>query len=120
MQASLSSKPPVALRGAALLVALAASACGPQYEIDRAGTWRPTGANDFNLRAMAADPRDLASGAASTTDRGNGAARAVSRLYVDRRRPLLDVSLTTVAPSTGGQDSGGGGGGTASPGGSAQ
>ena len=91
----------------ALALALPAAGCGPQYEIDRPGTWRSTGANDANLRAMVADKRDLASGAASTTNRGNGPARAVTRLYVDRRRPLLNVSLSKIAPASDSSDTGG-------------
>ncbi len=98
---------------AALAIAMLAAGCGPQYEIDRPGTWRATGVNDYNLRAMVADKRDLTAGAAATTDRGNGAARAVTRLYTDRRRPLLNVGLSKIAPAQDSSDSGGGGGGPA-------
>ena len=85
-----------------VLLGLAASACSDQTEIDRPGTWRATGANEHNLRAMVADPRDLEAGAGVATERGGGAARAVTRLLIDRRRPLLNVSISRVAP--GGQE----------------
>jgi hypothetical protein len=96
-------------RATAIAIAAMAAGCSPKYEIDRPGTWQPTGANDFNLKAMVADKADLTSGAASTTDRGNVAARAVTRLYTDRRRALQDVSLSKIGPGTSGADTSGGG-----------
>lgn len=114
---SLNSRP---LRSAfaalAVLVGLAASACSNETEIDRPGTWQPTGANEHNLRAMVADPRDLQAGAGAATERGSGAARAVTRLLIDRRRPLLDASISRIAPGQEAADPalpGGGGGGPA-------
>ncbi len=115
MQASLSNSRIVLALG--LLAGLAG--CGPQYEIERPGTWQPTGANDRNLRAMIADPRDLGYGTASTTDRAGGAARAVTRVLIDRRRPLLNASVSRLAPSQDAADTplGGGGGGAPASGG---
>lgn len=110
MPASSFNRRKVSARIVALGVGLLVAGCGPQYEINRPGTWRPTGANDYNLRAMIADPRDLAMGEAAATDRGNGATRAVIRLYTDRRRPLQNVSLSKIAPATDTQDSSMGGG----------
>lgn len=78
---------------------LAVAACSPEYEIDRPGTWKPTGANDYNLQAMIANPLDLRSGISAPTDRGDGAARAVTRLLTDHRRPLLDATISRVAPA---------------------
>ena len=106
----------IVARALAACIGMGVAACGPQYEIDRPGTWQPTGANDRNLRAMIADPRDLGYGAASTTERASGASRAVTRLLIDRRRPLLNVSLSRLAPSSDAQDTplGGGGGPSAS------
>lgn len=125
MRASSLNKRGILAPAAAVAIVLMAAGCGPQYEIDRPGTWRPTGANEYNLRAMVADRRDLTAGASTTTDRGGGAARAVTRLYTDRRRPLLDVSLSKIAPSSSAsQDSSGGaglgGGGAAATGGAPQ
>ena len=104
MQASSLNKTAVRLSATIVLAALlGAGGCSPEYEIDRPGTWQPTGANEHNLRAMVADPRDLSYGAATATDRGTGASRAVTRLLTDRRRPLLNATLSKIAP--GGQES---------------
>jgi hypothetical protein len=80
----------------AIVLTMVASACSDQVGYERPGTWRPTGANDYNLRVMVANPRDLDAGASASTDRGNGASRAVTRLLIDRRRPLLNVSSSRV------------------------
>lgn len=108
---------------AAALLCLLAAACSPEHEIDRPGTWKPTGANEHNLRAMLADRRDLDAGSPSRTDRGNGAARAVTRLLTDRRRPLINLSTSRFAAPADSSDSGGGGassGGTQGAGAGAQ
>ena len=72
--------------------------CAPEYEWDRPGTWKPTGANDANLQAMVADPQDLSSGRGMLTNRASGPARAVTRLLTDRRRALLNNGISRVAP----------------------
>ena len=93
----------------AILACLAATACSPEHEIDRPGTWKPTGANDYNLRAMVADRRDLEAGVPSRTDRAIGPVRAINRLMVDRRRPLLNVTTSTVGAGAGSSEGSGGG-----------
>ena len=102
---------------AAAVAGLAAASCSPEHEIDRPGTWKPTGANDANLRAMVADQRDLEAGVPARTSRGDLGSRAVTRLLNDRRRPLLNVTTSSLSQSSsGGGDSGGGdSGGSASP-----
>jgi hypothetical protein len=70
--------------------------CSQQDPIDRPGTWQATGANDRNLREMVARPSNLDRGVAPVGERGNVAARAATRLYVDRRRPLLNQRASTV------------------------
>lgn len=90
----------------AIVAALGVTGCADP-EIDRPGTWKPTGINDQNLRAMLADPQDLSGGTGALTARGNSASRAVTRLLIDRRRPLLDASVSQVAPSTGSAADGG-------------
>ncbi len=95
------------LAAVASVATLASAACSPQYEYDRPGTWRATGANEANLRAMVANKRDLVAGASTATDRGNAGARAVTRLLNDRRRPLLSVTTSRLG---GGSDSDTGGG----------
>ena len=85
-----------------LVIVTAVSAAGcSDPEIDRPGTWKPAGVNDHNLRAMLVNQQDTYSGTGALTSRGDSGSRAVTRLLVDKRRPLLDVSLSTVAPSTG-------------------
>jgi hypothetical protein len=79
----------------------------------REGNWRPTGANDFNLRVMAAQPRDIAAGSAEAGSDGQAAADAVDRLRTDRVRPLPVMNVSPVAPTPPGQ--GGSGGGAGSP-----
>ena len=107
-----------ALLAIAVVASLAIGGCSDQPEIDRPGTWKPTGLNDRNLRAMIADPQDLYAGESAPTTRGNGASRAVTRLLTDRRRQLLNVSLSRIAPAQdatdtplGGATGGGAGGG---------
>ena len=95
----------LALAAAALLLAL--TGCTERW-FDP-GSWRPSGANERNLQAMVANPNDLQGGVGASTDRGNGAARAVTRLYTDRRRPLMDTSIGHFSQQTA-QDSGGGAG----------
>lgn len=83
------------------VTAVSATGCTDVPEIDRPGTWKPQGINDQNLRAMLVDPRDAYSGAAAVTSRGNEGSRAVTRLLTDRRRPLLDASISRIAGSGG-------------------
>ncbi len=47
-----------------LLVAAALAGCDSFDPYDRPGTWRPTGANDANLRAMLVEPDELFVGTA--------------------------------------------------------
>ena len=85
-----------------LVILLIAMAGCTEPEIDRPGTWKPTGANDQNLRVMLVNPQDEFYGTGATTSRGDSGARAVTRLLTDRRRPLLDASLSKTAPNAGG------------------
>lgn len=95
--------------GAAILAASFGLGGCSEYEIDRPGTWQATGANEHNLRAMLVDPRDYSAGTGAITARGDSASRAVTRLGNDRRRQLIDATVSRVAPSSGSGDSGSGG-----------
>ncbi len=65
---------------APLCLLLALAACGPE-PFDREGTWRATGANEANLRAMVADPAHLTRGAAPLAPaRGESAAQSAALL----------------------------------------
>jgi hypothetical protein len=82
---------------AACVLSLWAAGCSPEDPIDRLGTWRPTGANDWDLRAMIANPGDLVRGEAAASDRGDAGAKAVTRLLLERRRPLIRESSSSLA-----------------------
>ena len=92
----------------ALVGLLAAAGCAQLDPLTKEGVWRPTGANDANLRAMVAVPGDLAYGRAARTADGNTAARAVNRLRTGRVYQLPEVTTSTFG-------GGGGGGGAPAP-----
>jgi hypothetical protein len=73
----------------ALMAALLLAGCGPD-PIERPGTWRASGLNDQNLRAMLVEPPHAARGIGVTDSRGDNAVAAVERLRQDKLRPLLD------------------------------
>lgn len=79
----------------------------------REGSWRPSGVNDFNLRVMVANPREIVVGTGDAGSDGQAAADAVDRLRTDRVRPLPVINASPIAPNTPGQ--GGSGAGTGSP-----
>ncbi len=79
-----------AVAGAGLLVVLAGCAGVEPY--DRRFTWRPTGANEANLAAMAANPADLAHGHAQGPADGQLAAMAVERLRLGHVKPLTGAN----------------------------
>jgi len=92
--------PPWLARAALPLLVLAG--CAQIDPLTKEGVWRPTGANDANLRAMVAVPSDLAYGRAARTGDGNLAARAVERLRTGRVYPLQDAGISKIgggAPS---------------------
>ncbi len=92
-----------------LLLALsgALASCAQTDPYTRPGEWHPLGANAANLRAMAADPRDLYQGRASADQPGDIAAAAVARLRADavKRLPASAISgirATDIGPSAAG------------------
>ena len=97
-----------------ILLLLGACATDP---MDRPGTWNASQmqANDANLRAMAADPRDLVQGRdAGPTSAAAEAGPPVRRLLSGKRYPLpvLNASPITIAPDSGqSQPQAGGNGG---------
>ncbi len=70
------------MRRLLLALPLIAAGCADFNEPhERAGTWRASGANDANLRAMVADPSHLDRGVAPATPaRGEPATRAINVL----------------------------------------
>ncbi len=93
--------------GCAALPLLVLGGCAQIDPLTKEGIWRPTGANDANLRAMVAVPSDLAYGRAARTSDGRSAAQAVERLRTGKVYPLQDIGVSKVG--------GGGGGGSAPP-----
>jgi len=84
-------------RVAALLALLLVSGCGAAGDPrEREGTWRPTGVNAANLRAMIAEPSHLQRGASDPTGRGRQATNAIERLEDDDLKPLPDVRASQV------------------------
>ncbi len=101
MPASSSSNgaPVQAIRAGLVALLLAMPGCA-QTDADIPGTWRPSGVNDQNLRAMLANPADAYGGVGATTSRGDSGGRAVTRLLTDRRRQLLDVTSSRIGGSS--------------------
>jgi type IV pilus biogenesis protein CpaD/CtpE len=62
----------------------------------RAGTWKPSGANEANLRAMVADPADLVHGRGDNVAMGQTAAVAVERLRAGKIKRLPDSGVAEV------------------------
>lgn len=89
-----------------LLVLLAATGCSLPDPFDRPGTWRPTGANEANLRVMVANPADLRRGEDSAPADGNTAAAAVDRLRQGRVKPLPESAISRVGGGSGGLGAG--------------
>jgi type IV pilus biogenesis protein CpaD/CtpE len=85
-----------------LLVAAALAGCDSLDPYDRPGTWRPTGANDANLRAMLVEPDELFVGTAETGADGHLGAVAVERLRADRVRELPATRLVRIGAGGGG------------------
>lgn len=76
-----------------LLLLLALGGCAETLDpYAREGVWRPSGANDHNLRAMVAAPGEIVVGTGAAGADGQTAAEAVARLRTDRVRPLPETS----------------------------
>jgi hypothetical protein len=81
----------------ALLAVLLVAGCGAAVDpTQREGTWRPSGANAANLRAMIAEPSHLRQGVSDPTGRGRQATNAIERLEDDELKPLPDVRASQV------------------------
>lgn len=81
----------------ALFLPLAMAACNVLPDPYRQeGTWRPSGANEANLRVMAARPEEIVRGTGAAGADGATAAAAVDRLRTDRVRPLPDSAIVRI------------------------
>lgn len=79
-----------------LLATALIGGCAQIDPFQREGMWRPSGANEANLRAMVVDPGHLVVGVGSERADGQVAAAAVDRLRRDRVRPLPDSAIVQI------------------------
>ena len=95
-------------RASFLLITLFAAGCDAIDPYARPGVWTPIGASETNLRAMVANPADLAQGVGETGAVGQPAAEAVAAWRADHAKPL--PAGDTAQPGQPPADSGSGGG----------
>jgi hypothetical protein len=93
--------------GAGLLVLAGCSVVDP---FNRAGVWRPMGANEMNLELQVARSSDMVKGRGAEDADGLTAAAAVDRLYKDKVKALPQASFTSKSGGGGGGGNGQGGG----------
>jgi hypothetical protein len=90
-----------------VLVALLLAGCADMNNpSERQGSWRPTGVNDQNLRAMVAEPAHLQRGVGAPGTVGPAATQPVDRLYRDQVRALPETRIAPVGAATGGAGAG--------------
>lgn len=95
--------PPATAVTAALLLLAGCGAVGFVEPELREGQWRPTGANEANLRLMVDRPEDLRRGR-EATGRADGhvAGAAVERQRAGQIRPLPEINTAPSVRSGGG------------------
>jgi hypothetical protein len=90
------------MRRILIALPLLAAGCMTPEPFDREGTWRASGANQANLRAMVADPSHLDRGVAPATPaRGEAAARGINR-GAGANPPRLPAGGTSTSNRGGG------------------
>ena len=89
-----------------LLLALPLLAATAGCEIfdpyQRAGTWRPSAANEQNLATMAVIPAERVHGTGAAGATGFTAAGAIERLRADQVKPLPDTGMARIITVPGG------------------
>jgi hypothetical protein len=86
------------LRSTVLLLLVVLAGCDRIDPYKREGVWRPSDANEANLRAMVVVPSDLSVATRAGPADGQLAAAALARLHHDRVRQLPDSALAQVVP----------------------
>ncbi len=86
------------MRLALYAAAVALSGCAFDDPLTRQGLWVPNGANQANLRAMAADPRDLVTGQSDSRADGAVVTAAINRYRTGQVKDLPDSAIAKVAP----------------------
>jgi type IV pilus biogenesis protein CpaD/CtpE len=89
------------MRTMILLTCAALAGCAQIDPFQREGMWRPSGANEANLRAMVVDPGHLTVGVGTDRTDGQAAAGAVDRLRRDRVKPLPDTAIARIGAGGG-------------------
>ena len=87
------------------IAALGVAGCDAMDPYRREGMWRPSSANEANLRAMVASPSDLVRGVSSADGDGQQAAAALDRLRNDKVRRLPDSDIAKIVPISSGNES---------------
>src|SRR4051812_39736288 len=90
----------------ALLLLAATAGCGIFDPYQRAGTWRPSAANEQNLATMAAQPAERVRGTGAQGASGAAATGAIERLRADRVKPLPDTGLARIVTVPSGSQGG--------------
>jgi hypothetical protein len=88
------------------ILVLVLAGCDATDPYLRQGTWRPSDANEANLRAMVVSPSDLVRGVSSSEGDGRQAAAALDRLRNDKPRLLPDSGIAKVVPISSGTQGG--------------
>lgn len=76
----------------ALAVVLLLAGCSTQDPFERPGSWQPIGANELNLRQMAADQGHLLEGVGTERERAATAIAPIDRLDAGDRPELPAVN----------------------------
>lgn len=84
-----------AMAGQACALLLGLAGCATDA-FERPGTWQPAGANEHNLRQMAADPMHLIEGIGAQAGRAAGAVPPITRLDAGERPELPQLRSTSV------------------------
>jgi hypothetical protein len=99
------------LRVALIGGTLGLAACQQIDPYTRNEMWQPTGANQGNIAAMAANPNDLIRGHGLPASDSKEPTLAINRIWTDTPKALLDPGGTS---SSGGSSGSGSGSGTGS------
>jgi hypothetical protein len=86
----------------ALPLLAATAGCDIFDPYKRAGSWRPSGANEQNLATMAVIPAERVQGTGAAGAAGFTAAGAIDRLRADRVKPLPDTGVARIVTVPGG------------------
>jgi hypothetical protein len=103
----------ITLWAAAAISLLGLTGCNEIDPLQRPYMWHPSGVNEQNIAAMAANPADLVHGRDAPQRRVVLESDGVARLWTGKQLPLLSDtpgSSTSSATSTGGGAPAGGGG----------